>query len=93
MNEPIKLRITAPEGAIMPAGLEKIKLDMSQAEVLRILRPLHDVKHWASATPEFPDGDYFNYEQGGKILYAEVMYDGTYVIEIRYGYEDSFVVH
>ena len=93
MNEPIKLRISAPEGAIMPAGLEKIKLDMSQAEVLRILSPLHEVKHWSSATPDRPKGDYFTYEQDGKILYAEIMYNGTSVSEIRYGYEDSFVVY
>lgn len=93
MNEPIKLRIIAPEGAIMPAGLEKIKLDMSQSEVLRILSPLHDVIHSGDATPEFPTADRFTYEQDGKVLYGEVMYNGTSVSEVRYGYEDSFVVY
>lgn len=93
MGEQIELIVRAPEGAIMPAGLEQIRLDMSQAEVLRILSPLHEVKHWASATPDRPKGDYFTYEQDGKILYAEIMYNGTSVSEIRYGYEDSFVVY
>lgn len=93
MGEQIELIVRAAEGAIIPVGLDQIKLDMSQAEVLRILSPLHNVKHWASATPDRPKGDYFTYEQGEKTLYAEVMYNGTSVSEIRYGYEDSFVVY
>jgi len=93
MSEQIKLLVSAPEGAIPPVGLDQIKLDMSQAEVLRILSPLHDVKHWADATPESPDGDYFTYEQDGKMLYAEVMYNGPTVFHIRYGYEDSYVIY
>lgn len=77
----------------MPAGLEQIRLDMSQAEVLRILRPLYDIIPSGDATPEFPTADRFTYEHDGKTLYGEVMYNGTTVTQIRYGYEDSFVVY
>ncbi len=92
MVDETKPRVMAPEGAIIPAGLDRIKMGMSQAEVWKILSPLYDVRHWGSATPEFPTGDFFNYEQDGKILYGEVMYLGTSVRDIRYGYEESFTI-
>lgn len=92
MVDETKPRVMAPEGAIIPAGLDRIKMGMSQAEVWKILSPLYDVRHAASATPEFPKGDFFNYEQDGKILYGEVMYLDTSVRDIRYGYEESFTI-
>lgn len=92
MVDETKPRVMAPEGAIIPAGLDRIKMGMSQAEVWKILSPLYDVRHAKGATPDFPTGDFFNYEQDGKTLYGQVLYLDKSVRDIRYGYEESFTI-
>lgn len=59
MKNETGLRVRAPEGAIIPAGLDRIELNMTHAEVMRILSSLYDVRHSADATEESPVVDLF----------------------------------
>lgn len=84
--------MTAPDGAVAPAGLSDIRKGMSQKQVLRLLRPYHAVRHAADATPEAPLVDYFTYIEDGVTKFAEIFYDGDRVHEVRFGYAEPFVL-
>jgi hypothetical protein len=93
MKNETGVRVRAPEGAIIPAGLDRIELNMTHAEVMRILSPLYDVSHSADATEESPVVDLFIYKQDGTKLFGEVEYDGNTVDGIRFGFESYFVYY
>ena len=86
------VRMTAPEGAVAPAGLGDIRKGMSQKQVLRLLRPHHVVRHAADATPDAPLVDYFIYTEDGVTKFAEIFYDGDRVHELRFGYAEPLVL-
>jgi hypothetical protein len=85
-------RTDAAEGAVAPAGLTEIRKGMTQREVLRILRPFHQVMHAADASPEMPIMDVFVYVEDGQTKYGEILYDGDRVVDVRYGYTERFVL-
>lgn len=85
-------RIDAAEGAVAPAGLADIRKGMTQREVLRILRPFHQVMHAADANPDMPIMDVFAYVEDGQTKYGEILYDGDRVVDVRYGYTEYFVL-
>jgi hypothetical protein len=93
MDTEAKLQVLAPEGAVIPAGLEKIKLGMTQVEVMRILAPLYDISHAADATADSPIIDQFTYTLNGQTLYGGVSYLDRFVIRIRYGYRETYFVY
>jgi hypothetical protein len=85
-------RTDAAEGAVAPAGLADIRKGMTQREVLRILRPFHQVSHAADASPDMPIMDVFVYVEDGQTKYGEIFYDGDRVVDVRYGYAERFVL-